>query len=118
MFNKARTQIEAGEVHNTFSTSTQIEGNIVTKDDMRFDGSIKGDITSEKKIVVGEQATIEGNIRCANLDLLGQITGDVYCEETIVLRAHSNLKGNVITHSLEIEPGAVFDGSCQMKSKQ
>lgn len=114
MFTKTRTQSEVGEMHNTFSTNTQIIGNIVTKDDMRFDGSIKGDITSEKKIVIGEQATIEGNIHCASLDSLGKITGDVFCEGKIVLRANSRLKGNISTNTLEIESGVFFDGSCQM----
>ncbi len=113
MFNKPKKQAD-GEVHNAFSLTTEICGNIVTNDDMRLDGSLKGDITSDRKIVVGESAVIEGNIRCASLDSLGQITGDIYCEEKIILRGKSRLKGNVSTRSIEIEPGVFFDGTCHM----
>lgn len=114
MLNKSKKLTDVGEVHNALSLNTEIIGNIATQDDMRFDGSIKGNINSEKKIVVGDRAVIEGDIRCANLDSLGQITGDVYCEEKIVLRANSRLRGNVSAKSIEIEPGAFFDGTCQM----
>ncbi|MBP1617584.1 MAG: hypothetical protein H6Q14_1411 [Bacteroidetes bacterium] len=114
MLNKTKKQTDVGEVHNALSLNTEITGNIVTQDDMRFDGSIKGDISSEKKIVIGDRAVINGNIRCANLDSLGQITGDVFCQEKIILRANSRFKGNVSTKSIEIEPGAFFDGTCQM----
>jgi cytoskeletal protein CcmA (bactofilin family) len=114
MLNKTKKLTDVGEIHNALSPNTEITGSIITQDDMRIDGIIKGEINSEKKIVIGEKAMIEGNIRCVNLDSLGQIIGDVFCQEKITLRANSRLKGNVSTKSIEIEPGAFFDGSCQM----
>lgn len=116
MLNKTQKIADAGEGHNALSSTTEITGTIITKDDMRFDGSIKGDISSEKKIVLGEKATIIGNIRCFNLDSLGHITGDIYCDEKIILRKGSSLRGNISVGSIEIEPGATFEGSCEMHS--
>jgi cytoskeletal protein CcmA (bactofilin family) len=114
MINKAKKLANTVEVHNTLSFDTEIIGNIITKDDMRFDGTITGDISSQKKLVVGAEAVINGNVRCGNIDSQGQIQGDVVCEEKVILRANSRLKGNITTRSLEIEPGAFFEGTCGM----
>lgn len=118
MFTKSNNPSNTMEVHNVLSLETEVTGNISTKDDMRLDGSIKGQIQSDKKLVVGEKAVVEGNIRCANLDSLGLITGDIHCEDKVILRAASRTVGNIYTKSLEIESGALFEGSCKMNSAQ
>ena len=114
MLKKVSKVVVAPEVHNILSPTTNVIGNILTSDDMRCDGNIQGDINCEKKIVIGDKAVIKGNIRCASLDSLGYITGDVYCDDKMILRANSLLKGNVSVKSIEIEPGAVFEGTCTM----
>lgn len=114
MINKRKKLTRIFEVHNILSQNTSITGNIVTNDDMRFDGYIQGNITSEKKLVIGEMAVIEGDIKCSHIDCMGKITGNVISADSVILRATASLAGNVVTKYIEIEPGAFFEGSCTM----
>ena len=50
--------------HNTIAFGTVIEGKIITQGDIRVDGTIKGSIICEGKIVVGESGIIEGDTKC------------------------------------------------------
>lgn len=101
-------------MHNVLSGGTVLTGNLVTDDDIRIDGVIEGNIVSRGKIIVGNNGTVTGDIECQNLDLMGRVTGNVQCREIIVLRSSALLVGDIKTQTVEIEPGARFNGSCSM----
>ncbi len=50
-----------------------------------------------------------------SLDLMGKITGNVDVQNTVILRAQVKFTGEITTKYLDIESGAVFNGSCRMK---
>ena len=56
-------------------TGTDIIGEVVTKGDIRIDGSIKGKLNIEGKIVLGASGNIEGEVKAANADISGSIKG-------------------------------------------
>lgn len=101
-------------VHNVLASGTSLIGNIYSEEDFRIDGTIEGNIVSKGKIIVGPQSSITGNIECVNVELHGRLAGDIACSGTVILRNSANLTGNIETQSLEIEPGALFWGTCSM----
>lgn len=111
---KAKEIISSGIAHNAIAAGTIVKGEIKAEQDFRIDGKLEGDIECAGKIIVGPQAEILGNIKCTNADLMGRIQGNVYIEETVSLKASVIYNGEIVTKYLEIEPGAVFNGSCKM----
>jgi cytoskeletal protein CcmA (bactofilin family) len=93
---------------------TKIIGNIETKDGIRIDGEVHGNILSKGKVVVGSNGKVKGDIDCANSELEGVLEGKINVSELLSLKATSKLMGDIITAKLTIEPGAVFTGTCQM----
>jgi cytoskeletal protein CcmA (bactofilin family) len=103
---------------NQINAGTRIEGNIVSDGNIRLDGDLRGKIESKGKVVIGSTSHVQGDIFCANADIMGKVTGNIYVSDKTALKASCELNGNIQTGSLSIEPGAKFNGKCQMGAKQ
>ena len=99
---------------NQLNAGTVIEGSITIEGHLRLDGKIKGDITCSGKLVIGEKGEVEGNVHCQSTDILGSVHGDMHIKENTSLSSKSIVNGNIHTFSINIEPGAVFNGKCIM----
>jgi cytoskeletal protein CcmA (bactofilin family) len=102
---------------NLLCEGTVIIGDIDTQSDIRIDGIIKGNVTTSGRLVIGNTAKIEGNISCANVDVLGNVLGDISATGMVALKAPAQVKGNISSLTLSIESGVVFNGNCQMTNK-
>ena len=107
----------SGGVHNVLAGGTIVTGTIVTESDFRLDGCIEGDINCKGKIVVGPKGSIKGNIVSDNAEILGSVEGSIRIKEKLIFKSTANIKGDAYIQTLEIEPGANFNGSCTMSGK-
>jgi cytoskeletal protein CcmA (bactofilin family) len=101
-------------VINQIGIGTEITGDVSTNGDIRFEGTLKGNLRTKGKVVVGETGNIKGEINCKNSVIEGAIEGKITVAELLTLKATSTLKGDIITRRLAIEPGAKFTGNCSM----
>ena len=112
---KIKDSISSGVSHNTLAQGTFIKGDIKAEEDIRIDGKVEGVIECAGKVVIGPQAVITGDIRCANMDLVGTVSGTIVVQNTFCMRSAGVFTGELTTGSLEVEPGAVFNGTCKMQ---
>jgi len=80
-------------------------------------GRIEGDINCKGKIVIGPKGSILGNIISDNAEVLGDVEGSIRIKEKLVFKSTAIIKGDIFTQTLEIEPGAHFNGTCTMSGK-
>lgn len=92
------------------SQGTSIEGIIRVGNDVRIDGSVLGDVYSEKKVVLGEKGSVVGNVYCDVLELNGAVEGDIFSKTATKMNATASLKGNLNSPKFSIEMGAKFIG--------
>ena len=59
----------SGAAVNVIAQGTQLQGNMVTVSDCRIDGILRGNIESKAKIIVGRSGSVEGNIKCVNIEI-------------------------------------------------
>jgi cytoskeletal protein CcmA (bactofilin family) len=100
---------------NRIVDQTKIVGNIVSPADMRLDGELIGDITCVGKVVLGAKSKVQGTIICKNIDIEGVFTGKLEVENLLGIKKTAIIKGEVYAGKLSIEPGAVFEASCEMR---
>jgi cytoskeletal protein CcmA (bactofilin family) len=67
--------------------------------------------------VLGPKSKVEGNITCKNIDIEGKFNGKLVVEELLGIKKTAKISGEVTVGKLAIEPGAIFEASCDMKSK-
>jgi len=110
----AKNVMEDASLVNQIKAGTHIEGEVKSSGDMRIDGTMKGKIQTQGKLVVGPTGKIDGEISCQNAEIHGVINGKITVTELLSLKASSKLLGDVVIGKLSIEPGAQFSGSCVM----
>lgn len=99
---------------NLIGLGTEIKGDVESSGDIRFDGTLKGNIRTKGKVVVGATGSLKGEISCKNSDVEGKVEGKIVVQELLSLKANSVLLGDIIAKRLAIEPGARFTGNCSM----
>lgn len=112
-------QSDIGSQHkiNIIVDGTRIEGTFSSESNIRIDGSIKGNVDTKGKLVIGPSGMIDGEINCQNAEIEGKITGKIMVEDLLSLKASARIDGDIYTSKLSIDPGAMFTGSCHMGNK-
>jgi len=117
MFNKGEERKSVAEMvnsSNVIAKETTIKGDITTFGNIRIEGTVEGTLTSKTKIVIGDSASLEGNIDTKEAEIAGRIKGVVKCSEILYLKKTAVIDGDIYTKKLVIENGAVFNGICKM----
>ncbi len=115
---KQKEENAIGGLHNSLTTGTIVKGNVKTETDFRLDGQIEGDVDCDGKFVIGPKGCVTGNIVSTSAEILGEVNGTVRTGEKLVLKSTGNINGDIFVKSLEIEPGARFNGVCSMSSEE
>ncbi|MGM0375203.1 MAG: bactofilin family protein [Bacteroidota bacterium] len=103
---------------NMIGQGTKIVGDIETNGDIRIDGNIQGNINSKGKVVIGSNGLVKGEVVCSNADVAGTLEGKMNVSELLSLKTSSKLNGDIKTGKLNIEPGAIFTGTCSMGKQE
>ena len=112
--NEAMKNSEPTAAVNMIGAGTIITGDVISKGDIRVDGTLKGSVSTEGKVVLGREGVIEGDIVCKDADISGTIKARITVSQLLSLKTTAKLSGDIITNKLSIEPGASFTGSCSM----
>lgn len=99
---------------NHINSDTVIEGSIKAKGNLRIDGTLKGELECQGRVVIGATGSVHGEIRCENAEIEGSIKANVIVSELLSLKGTAKVQGDIVTKKLAIEPGASFSGSCSM----
>ena len=94
--------------------TTKITGDIVTKENIRVDGQVIGDITTENIANMSETSHIEGKILGDEIYVAGKVNGNIVANKTIELAKTAVITGDIITAKLHIHSGATFNGNTKM----
>lgn len=114
MITSAKKNPDQAQASNRILIGTEIVGDVKTNGDIRIDGYVKGTIETEGKLVIGEQGTVEGEVKCANASLSGVLKGTIEVESLLSLHKSAKVHGDIYASKLSVEPGAEFSGKCSM----
>jgi len=120
MFNAKQKPIMSNEkITGAGSTTligagTTLTGDLSSTNDLRIDGTIKGNINSSAKVIIGATGVVEGDINGNAADVVGKVTGKIRVKELLQLRGECVVTGNIYAGKLQVEPSAVFNGECHM----
>ena len=96
----------------TIAAGTVLKGIIDVEGSLRVDGTIEGDITCRKTVVLGPQGKITGNVTSVSAILQGTLKGDIHVTDELMLKSGCMVNGDIYTSKLEVEPKACFNGTC------
>ncbi len=94
------------------SQGTFIEGKFKTSEDVRLDGTITGEVTTEKKLVIGETGKVNGTVICHDSVIKGKIEGELTVTGLLHLMNSANIKGKIKAKKMIVDEGAEYNGEC------
>ena len=101
---------------NSLVKGTVVEGSVKSESDIRVDGTIKGNLVCDAKVIIGPTGFINGEIQCQNAVIEGRFDGRLDVAELLNIKESANVNGDVSTGKLVVQPGAVFNVTCMMGS--
>jgi len=91
-----------------------IVGDCETDGTVRVEGSIKGSIKAGKAIVIGKQGVVIGDVFTQDAVVSGRVEGSLVAASRLELQATCHIEGEVHTLRMQLEEGAVLNGSVHM----
>lgn len=112
---KKSTAIPGGGALNALVKGTVIEGTVRCDSDLRVEGTIKGKLSCQSKVIIGPTGAVEGEIRCQNAVIEGRFKGTLYVTELLNVRETAEIDGDITTNKLIVQSGAKFNVACKME---
>jgi cytoskeletal protein CcmA (bactofilin family) len=106
--NSVDTQVPRKLADSTIGEDLRITGNVSSKGEIHLDGHVNGDVSCVA-LVLGEAATLEGNVIAEDVVIRGRLTGSVRALR-VTLQSMSHVEGDIYHQSLALEQGAYFEG--------
>jgi len=78
---------------------------------------MNGNLSCSGKVNIGANGKLHGNLVCVHAEINGTVNGEITVEGLLTLNETARIKGDIQTTKLIIQEGAIFDGSCVMKSQ-
>lgn len=110
----ATQQTSPSGATNMIAQGTHMEGTIDAGNDIRVDGYLKGTLNCKGRVIIGVEGEINGDVVCQNAIVEGSFNGTMNVKEVLTVKETAQMDGQIDTGKLNIQPGAVFNGTCTM----
>ena len=111
MFKNDRdTMVAAHETETVIAPSVRVEGDFVSEGNVRIEGEVKGSISTERDLIVGEAAKITAGIQARNAVIAGELHGNLRVFDRLELASTARIYGDIQSKVLSVAPGAMMKG--------
>jgi len=101
-------------INTLIGKTCKIIGDVATKESIRIDGHIQGNVESDNVASITETAVLEGNIKASEIFVAGKVKGNITALKSLELEKSAIITGDVFTAKLHVHPGALFNGTTKM----
>ncbi|MBV9496791.1 MAG: polymer-forming cytoskeletal protein [Acidobacteria bacterium] len=112
------TKLKSGELNGFLDRGSSFRGELEFEDTMRIDGKFNGKIMSKNELIVGDSATIEGDIHVGRVAISGTVIGKIVAAQRVEIHRNGKVYSDIDTPALVIEEGAIFQGNCVMGDRK
>ncbi|OGH67918.1 MAG: hypothetical protein A3C15_00885 [Candidatus Magasanikbacteria bacterium RIFCSPHIGHO2_02_FULL_50_9b] len=102
------------EVETIVGPSVKVEGDFNSQGNVLIQGTVSGNVKTDKYLQVEEGAKIMASVRADSVKVSGEIQGNVRAKNTIELTPTARVVGDIEAKTLIIAPGAILHGKCAM----
>ena len=96
----------------------RVVGDCVTEGTVRIEGTVEGTVKAGKAVVIGKQGKVVGDISTQDAVVSGHVSGTLVAESRLELQASCRIDGEVRTRRMQLEEGAVLNGTVEMGDKK
>jgi len=106
--------VTTSEITTLIGEECLFEGNITTSASTRIDGKLKGNITGQSSLIIGEDGVVIGEVRSDEVTVYGKVEGIVESSR-LEIKKGGHVSGDIFVHTLTVEDGGLLNGRCTME---
>ena len=112
MLSRKSTEVKGSKNITIIAEGVKVEGKINCPGSARIDGTVNGEITIEKEIIIGKEGKVEANIRTKDAVIAGTYKGDMIASGEVEITTTGKFIGNLTQKDalLTIAKGGLFKG--------
>lgn len=114
MFHKESGRASSDASETIIGPAVKVEGDLKGVGSVIIEGILKGSISTDKNVSIGEKAEIEADITANNATVAGTINGSIKVSSHLEVKASANIQGDISTKTIAIESGARINGRLTM----
>ncbi|HEX7937975.1 MAG TPA: polymer-forming cytoskeletal protein [Gemmatimonadaceae bacterium] len=95
---------------SAFDSHISITGDVETEGALRIDGRLEGTIRRADLVVVGQGATIVGDVTAREVIVGGAVTGNIFAAQRTELQSTGIVAGDIRSAAILIHEGGVVQG--------
>lgn len=92
----------------------KVVGDCETDGTIRIEGVVEGSVRAGKAVVVGKDGRVKGDITTQDAVISGAVQGSLTAESRLELQATARIDGEIQARRMQLEEGALLNGSVQM----
>jgi cytoskeletal protein CcmA (bactofilin family) len=98
--------------------SLVIKGEVNGAESLYIEGRVEGTINlsgAANRVTVGKAGVVVADLNAREIVIMGKVNGNLVASDRVDIRNEGSLLGNVVTHRINIEDGAFFKGSVDIR---
>ena len=113
--NKEKVSKPVETIDTLIGAGSILQGDLEFTGGLRVDGHIKGHVSAQDSnngtLVLSESGVIEGDVNVPHVVINGTVRGNIASTGHVELQANANINGDIHYKAVEMELGAVLNGS-------
>ena len=109
--NKNKVETSSANSISILGSGLKLVGDLEATNDIRIDGVVLGNISCNKKIMVGETGKVTGDIHAQEVHVMGEVLGDIFSAGPATIGNAAKVKGAIISAKIQIDLGADVEGT-------
>jgi cytoskeletal protein CcmA (bactofilin family) len=106
--------MENSATQSIIAADVEITGTIKSTGAVRIDGKLEGELNCAGDAIVGQTATIKGNLNVNSATIEGTINGNVIAKDRIEMKSSARVTGDIRSKRLSVEDGVTFIGRSEV----
>ena len=91
-----------------------VTGECTTDGTIRIEGTVEGTVRAGKAVVVGREGVVDGDVITQDAVISGRVQGLLVAESRLELQATCLIEGEIRARRMQLEEGAILNGTVQM----
>jgi len=117
MFRKEDVDLSTDKANTVIGKDTVINGTINSKDVIRIDGKVEGNIINQNDVYIGESGNVSAEIKAKNIIVAGAFEGTIEASGRLEIKRTGKAVGSFIANAFVVEDGSTLSGNLDMKDK-
>lgn len=107
---------ESGMI-SVFGAGLVVEGEVRTKGDIQIEGRVEGNLEVDGQVSIAAPGSIKGDVVADRIVVAGKVDGSLEARDSTRLVSGAEVDADISSPRLELEEGAILNGTIDMGNK-